>query len=102
MSEKIRALGKNILIEPTDYLLEDQVGEDLILIPKDKSKFNYKVGKVLSVAEDYFDGVKYVKHSVKEGDLILYKEESALKIEKNKFITPEHIFAIINKTEKPA
>lgn len=91
----IRVLGRNILIEK----FENNVEEKSLLFIPDKVKVNsYAFARVVSAADGYYDkNDKYVKLSVKEGDIIVYKEESALKLDKRLFIIEDHIFAVIDE-----
>jgi co-chaperonin GroES (HSP10) len=95
MSEKIVALGRNILIERMEKKKQTETG--LLLL--DKSEVDdYAFAKVISCQESYFDEKlnKTVYLSVKPGDTILYKPESAMKIEKDTLmIIEDHIFAIV-------
>lgn len=95
MSEKIVALGRNILIERMEKKKETEAG--IILLDKSEVE-DYAFAKVISCQESYYDEKlnKTVYLSVKPGDVILYKPESALKIERDKLmIIEDHIFAIV-------
>lgn len=96
MTEKIRAIGRNILIERIE---KKNVTDFGLLIPNDAEKDNFAYAKVISVGNGYYNEKlkKEIKPSVKEGDIILYKPESAMKLEKNiLMIIEEHIFGIIS------
>lgn len=94
MSDVIKAMGRNILIEK----IENDVEEKSVLLIPDKVKATtYAFARVLSAADGYYDkNDKYVKMSVKAGDIIVYKEESALKLDKRLFLTEDHIFAVVD------
>jgi co-chaperonin GroES (HSP10) len=94
MSDNITALGRHILIEKIENEVESKT---IIAIPDKVNVDSYAFAKVVSASEGYYDkNDKYVKMSVKAGDIIVYKEESALKVDKRLFLIEEHIFAIVN------
>lgn len=94
MSDNIKAMGRNILIEKMENQVEQR---GVLVIPEHAKVDSYAFAKVVSAADGYYDkNDKYVKMSVKAGDIIVYKEESALKLDKRFFLTEEHIFAVVN------
>lgn len=94
MTDNIKAMGRNILIEKIENDVEQR---SVLVIPEHAKVDSYAFARVLSAAEGYYDkNDKYVKISVKAGDIIVYKEESALKLDKRLFLTEDHIFAVVN------
>lgn len=94
-TEKIRALGKNILIERIEKKSVSDGG--ILLLDKSEAE-DFAFAKVISAAESYYDEKlkKEIKLTIKAGDEILYKPESALKIGGYHMINEDNIFAVVS------
>jgi co-chaperonin GroES (HSP10) len=97
MTEKIKAVGKNILIERKE---KKNVSDGGIILLENVEAENFAMATVISAAESYYDEKlkKEVKLSVKPGDVIVYKPESALKVDgRYLMINEDNIFAIVEE-----
>lgn len=97
MTEKIRAVGKNILIERKEKKTVSDGG--ILLLEKGEAE-DFAIATVISVAESYYNEKlkKEIQISVKEGDVILYKPESAMKVNGGHLmINEDNIFAIVEE-----
>lgn len=97
MTEKIRALGRNILIERKEKKTVSDGG--ILLLEKIEAE-DFAIATVISAAESYYDEKlhKDIVISVKPGDKILYKPESALKVDGGHLmINEDNIFAIVEE-----
>jgi len=99
MIEKIRAVGKHILIEEAVNQLEKR---ETIFILQKVNADNYAFATVISASDGYIDKGKFVSMTVKAGDTIVFKRESAVKLDPSKtsldrklFLTEDHVFAIV-------
>lgn len=97
MTEIIRAIGKNILIERKEKKTVSDGG--ILLLEKGEAE-DFAIATVISVAETYYDEKlkKEIAISVKVGDVILYKPESAMKVNGGHLmINEDNIFAIVEE-----
>ena len=97
MTEIIRAVGKNILIERKD---KKKVSDGGILLLEKGEAEDFAIATVISAAESFYDEklMKEITISVKAGDVILYKPESAMKVNGGHLmINEDNIFAIVEE-----
>lgn len=97
MTEKIRTIGKNILIERKEKKTVSDGG--ILLLEKGEAE-DFAIATVISASESYYDEKlkKEITISVRPGDVILYKPESAMKVNGGHLmINEDNIFAIVEE-----